>query len=115
MDILFCRIAIGERRIGRRRHMVLLHEILGEYLGAFHLGRCLVGAKDGNALFLAHVGNAFRQWDFRPDDDHVYAFFCGKISNAVQFFYSDGHTFRHVCHGITAGQGIQLFYARALG
>ena len=115
MDIFFCRITIGKRRIGCCRHMILFHEILGEYLGAFHLGCCLIGAKNGNPLFLAHVSNAFCQGDFRTYDDHVYAFFYSKISNTVQFFYPDGHTFRHVCHGITAGQGIQLFYAWALG
>ena len=95
--------------------MILLHEILGKYLGPFHLGRRLIGAKNGNAFFLAYIGNAFCQRYFGTYNDHVYAFFYGKIGNAVQFFHPDGHTFCYRSYGIAARQGIQFVYARTLG
>ena len=70
---------------------------------------------DGNAFGLAYVGQTFRQGHFRADDDEVYAFLFAEGSNAAQVFYPDGDALGHSGHSITAGQGVELFYRRALG
>ena len=52
------RSLVGKRTIGRRRNARTLHELLGEQLGALHLGALGTRAKAGNTRRAHGVGHA---------------------------------------------------------
>ena len=61
-------LLLGKGAIGRRGHARARHDLLGELLGALHLGRLGAGAKAGDAGRAHGVGNALHERGLRAYD-----------------------------------------------
>ena len=68
MQVGKCRIQFVEGGISGGFHAVFVHEVFGEALAAFELCCLLVWAKDGEALGLEGIDDAFNQKRFRADE-----------------------------------------------
>ena len=86
--------------------MVFFHDILGKGLRAFHLRGSLVRAEYGQTLSLANISQAFRQGNFRTDDEHVDSFAAAVYGDFFQIRYGDVYAFSNFRHSGAAGDSV---------
>ena len=79
LDVVAGCFGIGEDFVLSCRDAVLLHEILGEGLGALDLGCEFARAKGLDAGLVHGIDDAIRQGDFRADDDEVDGLLLGEL------------------------------------
>ena len=72
------------------RHVGMAHELLGEDLAGFELGRLLRRAEDAQPGLLEGVDDALRQRLFRADDGQADLFLLGEADQGVEVVDVDG-------------------------
>ena len=106
MNIFLCRFPIGKGCVRRRRNMVFFHDVLSKGLRAFHLRGSLVRAEYGQPLSLTNICQAFRQGNFRADDEHVDSFAAAVYGDFFQIRYGDVDAFGNFRHSGAAGDSV---------
>ena len=102
-------VGVGEDFVLGGRDAVLLHEILGEGLGAFDLGGELARAEGFDAGGVHGVDDAVRQRDFGADDDEVDGFVLGELDEGFVIADVDASdALGDVGHAGIAGDGVEL-------
>ena len=93
---------IGEGLEGCRRHVVLLHDILAEGLGAFERGSSRSRAESAQPATAEFIHHARDQRNFGADDREVNLFGNREVSDCLRVGHIDRHALAEVCHARVA-------------
>ncbi len=96
-------------------HPILLHQFLGEDLGAFDF-RCFgTGSEDGQSPGFEHIHDACHQGSFRPHHGQVDIMLFRPVCQAIQIRNIQVHTFCQVFHARVPWSCIDFRHTLALG
>ena len=108
-------LALAEAAIGRRRHAVFHHALLGEGLGAFQLRSRLARPEHVEAARAQHIGDAGCQRGLRADDDEVGLDLQDELHHLADIGRADIEARADFVHAGIAGGAHDLVDQRRLG
>ena len=107
-------LRIIEHRETGCRHVILLHEILGEGLAGFQACRPLGGAEDPQAPLLEDIDDALRQRPLRADDRQIHVSRFGKLRQRLEILGADIHQLGQLADAAVARRAVERVHLRRL-
>ena len=105
---------IGEGLEGCRRHVILLHDILAEGLGAFERGSSRSRAESAEPTTAEFIHHASDQRNFGADNREVNLFGYGEVGDCLRVSHVDRHALAEVCHARVARSAHESIAQRRL-
>ena len=106
------RSLVGERAVGCRRNARTLHELLGEQLGALHLGALGTRAKAGNARRAHGVGHARHERSLGANHHESASVALGKRRHGRRIAIVENHVLAAARGAAVTRRNVELAGAR---